>query len=256
MSQIPTWFWTTAAGLFGLAMGSFFTVLAYRWPREESLVTPRSHCTLCNHQLRWFENIPVLSWIVLGSKCSSCRASIHWRYPAIELATAGLAAGSIAAFGANWYGLAVMVMAVALVPVVVIDLEHKLIPNLVTYPAAALALTFAILDDPARWWVPVTAAAGASIFLATLWFIRPGGMGLGDAKLAVLLGAVLGASIIPALAIAFFIGSLLGVGLAVRHGKGARKMAVPFGPFLATGALIALWVGPALINWYTDRFIS
>jgi leader peptidase (prepilin peptidase)/N-methyltransferase len=256
MSQIPLWFWASAAGLLGLALGSFFTVLAYRWPQEESLISPRSHCTNCDHQLRWYENIPVFSWLVLGRRCSSCRTPISWRYPAIELATAGLAAGAIAWFGPNWRGLAVMVMLVALVPVVVIDLEHKLIPNLITYPAAALALTFAILDNPERWWVPVAAAAGAAIFLATLWFIKPAGMGLGDAKLAVLLGAVLGASIIPALALAFLIGSLLGAVLMVMNGIGARKLQIPFGPFLAAGAVIALWVGPTLITWYTDRFIS
>jgi leader peptidase (prepilin peptidase)/N-methyltransferase len=198
----------------------------------------------------------VFSWLVLGRKCASCRQPISWRYPTIELASAVLAAGSIAWFGANWRGLAVMVMALALVPVVVIDLEHKLIPNLVTYPAGALALMFAILDDPQRWWVPVIAAAGAAIFLATLWLVRPDGMGLGDAKLAVLLGAVLGASIIPALAFAFLFGSLVGVAIMARKGAGARKHTVPFGPFLAAGAVIALWAGPVLINWYTDRFIN
>ena len=140
MSAIPLWFWATVAGVFGLAMGSFFSVLAYRWPREESLATPRSHCTSCDHQLRWFENIPVGSWLALGRRCVSCREPISWRYPALELTSGALAAGSIAAFGADWRGLAVMVMALALVPVVVIDLEHKLIPNIVVLPAAAIAL--------------------------------------------------------------------------------------------------------------------
>ena len=253
MSAIPLWFWATAAGLFGLCMGSFFTVLTYRWPREESLVSPRSRCTSCDHQLRWYENIPVVSWLALGRKCGSCRQPISWRYPALELATAGLAAGSIAAYGANWRGLAVMVMALALVPVVVIDLEHKLIPNIITYPAAALALTFAILDRPERWWVPVTAAVGAALFLFILWVIKPQGMGLGDVKLALLLGAVLGASVIPAFFIAFAAGSILGVVLMARKGVGARKSQIPFGPYLAVGAVLALWVGPTMITLYTDR---
>ena len=253
MSGVPLWFWATAAGLFGLAMGSFFTVLTYRWPREESLVTPRSRCTSCGHQLRWYENIPVVSWLALGRKCGSCRQPISWRDPALELATAGLAAGSIVAFGANWRGLAVMVMALALVPVVVIDLEHKLIPNIITYPAAALALTFAILDNPERWWVPVTAAVGAALFLFILWVIKPQGMGLGDVKLALLLGAVLGASVIPAFFIAFAAGSILGVVLMARKGVGARKSQIPFGPYLAVGAMLALWVGPTMITLYTDR---
>jgi leader peptidase (prepilin peptidase) / N-methyltransferase len=253
MSAIPLWYWVMAAGLFALAMGSFFTVLTYRWPREESLVSPRSRCTSCRHQLRWYENIPVVSWLALGRKCGSCREPISWRYPALELVTALLGAGSIAAFGANWRGLAVMVMALALVPVVVIDLQHKLIPNIVTYPAAALALTFAILDNPSRWWVPVAGAFGAATFLFVLWVIKPAGMGLGDVKLALLLGAVLGASVIPAFFIAFAAGAILGIVLMASQGIKARKNQIPFGPYLAAGAVLALWVGPSLITMYTDR---
>jgi leader peptidase (prepilin peptidase)/N-methyltransferase len=253
MSAAPLWLWATFAGLFGLTMGSFSSVLAYRWPREESLVAPRSHCTLCDHQLRWYENIPVASWLVLGRKCASCREPISWRYPALELISGGLAAGSILAFGATWKGLAVMVMALALVPVVAIDLEHRLIPNIVVLPAAAVALVFMILDDPSRWWVPVAGAAGAAGFLGLLWLVYPRGMGFGDVKLALLLGAVLGASVIPAFFIAFFAGSLLGVVLMARHGKGARKTTIPFGPYLAAGALLALWAGPSMITLYTDR---
>lgn len=253
MSGVPSWFPVLVAGVFGLAMGSFFTVLTYRWPRKESLVSPRSRCTSCGHQLRWYENVPVISWVALGRKCASCHERISWRYPALELASSVLAAGSIALFGATWKGLAVMVMALTLVPVVVIDLEHKLIPDIVVIPAAALALGFSILARPERWWVPVVAAVGAAAFLELLAFIKPGGMGAGDSKLAILMGAVLGASVIPALFIAFFAGSVLGALIMARNGVGARKSAVPFGPFLAAGALLALWCGPTLITWYADR---
>ena len=253
MNAIPLWFWAVAAGVFGLSMGSFFTVLTYRWPREESLVSPRSRCTSCGHQLRWYENLPVLSWLALGRKCASCREPISWRYPTLELMSAGLAAGSIVAFGPNWRGLAVMVMALALVPVVVIDLEHRLIPNIIVLPAAALALVFAVLHNPDRWWVPVVGAFGAAAFLGILWFLYPRGMGFGDVKLSLLLGAVLGASVIPALFIAFAAGSILGIVLMARNGASARKTAIPFGPYLAAGALLALWVGPSLITLYTDR---
>lgn len=255
MTAVPLWFWVSAAAVLGACFGSFWTVVAHRWPREESLVSPRSHCPACNHQLRWYENIPVVSWIALGRRCSSCGAPISWRYPAIEVATAGLAAGSIAYFGATWEGLAAMVMMVALVPVVVIDLEHKLIPNLVVYPAAALALAAAVLNDPSRWWVPVVAALGAAGFLWLLGVLKPGGMGLGDAKLALLLGAVLGASVIPAFFIAFLAGALLGGVLMVRFGAAARKHQIPFGPYLALGSVIALFAGPALISLYTDRIL-
>ncbi len=137
----------------------------------------------------------------------------------------------------------------------IIDLEHKLIPNIVVYPAAAIALATMILHDPARWWVPVTAALGAAGFLGLLHVIKPKGMGLGDVKLALLLGAVLGASVIPALFIAFFVGSILGAVLIARFGKGARTTQIPFGPYLALGSLLALWVGPQLISLYTDRIL-
>ena len=253
MSDLPLWFWATFAGVFGVAMGSFFTVLAYRWPRKESLSSPRSRCPHCAHQLRWYENLPVLSWLALGAKCSSCRKPISARYPALELATGALAAGSIVAFGATWRGLAVLVMALALVPIVVIDLEHKLIPDIVVLPAAALALAFSILDRPERWWVPLVAAVGAAAFLEILAFLKPGSMGFGDTKLAILMGAVLGASVIPAFFIAFLVGSLLGAVIMAKHGVKARKNLIPFGPSLAVGALVALAVGPTLINWYSGQ---
>ena len=110
-----------------------------------------------------------------------------------------------------------------------------------------------MLHNPDRWWVPVVGALGASAFLGILWFLYPRGMGFGDVKLALLLGAVLGASVIPALFIAFAAGSILGIVLMARHGASARKTAIPFGPYLAAGALLALWVGPSLITLYTDR---
>jgi prepilin signal peptidase PulO-like enzyme (type II secretory pathway) len=251
---VPDAIWAVWAGLFGLAMGSFFTVAAYRWPREESLVSPRSHCTSCMRTLRPHELIPVVSWLVQRGRCRGCGEGISWRYPAVELASGGLAAAAILTFGPTLEGLAAMVLVLTLVPVVVIDLEHKLIPDIFVLPAAAASLALAVAADPDRWWVPVAAAAGASVFLLVLSLVYPGGMGLGDVKLALLLGAVLGLSVVPALAVAFAAGALLGAVLLVRLGGAARKMAVPFGPFLATGALVALWFGPSMIDWYQGYF--
>lgn len=250
----PGWFWALWAGVIGLAMGSFFTVAAHRWPREESLVEPRSHCTSCGHTLRWYELVPVLSWVVQRARCRSCGVHVSWRYPATELASGALAAATILSFGPTFEGLAAMVLVLTLVPVVIIDLEHKLIPDIFVLPAAAVALVLAIAANPDRWWVPVTAAVGASLFLFILWFAYPGGMGLGDVKLALLLGAVLGISVVPALAVAFATGALLGAVLLVKMGRGARKMAIPFGPFMAAGALVALWMGPLMIDWYSGSF--
>jgi leader peptidase (prepilin peptidase) / N-methyltransferase len=246
----PTAYWASVAGLIGLALGSFSTVLASRWPAGRSMVTPRSHCGSCARTLTPLELVPVLSWLALRGRCHGCGERVSWRYPAVELASGALAAGGIAGFGPTWEGLAAALLGVALVPVVVIDLEHRLIPSVVVFPAFAVALAAAVAADPSRWWVAVAASTGACAFFYLLWFLYPTGMGRGDAHLALLLGAVLGASIVPALFIAFALGALLGVALLARHGARARRMAVPFGPFLAAGALVALWFGPSMLDWY------
>jgi len=246
----PTAYWAFVAGLLGLALGSFSTVVATRWPAHRSLVRPRSHCTSCERPLTPLEMVPVLSWLALRGRCRGCGAGVSWRYPAIELASGALAAVAIAGFGPTWEGLAAALLGVALVPVVVIDLEHRLIPSVIVFPAFALGLAAAVAADPARWWVPVAAALGAFAFFSALSFLYPAGMGRGDADLALLLGAVLGASVLPALFVAFALGALLGVALLARFGARARKMAVPFGPFLAAGALVALWFGPSMMDWY------
>lgn len=250
LAGAPTAYWATVAGVLGLVLGSFATVVASRWPAGGSLVTPRSHCPSCRRTLGPLELVPVLSWVALRGRCRGCGTGVSWRYPATELVSGALAAAAIAGFGPTWEGLSAALLCVALVPIVIIDVEHQLIPDIIVLPAAALCLGAAIAADPRDWWVSVTAAVGAAGFLFLLWLIHPGGMGLGDVKLALLLGAVLGASVIPALLVAFAGGAALGVVLLARFGVRARKMAVPFGPFLAAGALVALWVGPSMIDWY------
>ncbi len=192
-----------------------------------------------------------MSWLALRGRCRTCERRIPVSVPAVEAACGVLAAGAVALLGPTWEAVAVAILAVVLVPVVVIDMRHRLIPDILVLPATVLALVAAILADPDRWWVPVVGAMGAAGFLLLLWAVHPAGMGLGDVKLAALMGAVLGASVIPAFAIAFGAGAVLGLALLLRMGPRARKVAVPFGPFLAAGALAALWVGPALIDWYT-----
>jgi len=166
-------------------------------------------------------------------------------------ASAGLATAAVATLGAGPRGLAAALLLVALVPVVAIDLESRLIPDLVVLPAAAGCAALAALADPARWWAPVAWALGASAFLLLLWLAQPRGMGLGDVKLALPMGAVLGASVIPAMAIAFAGGATLALVALVRLGRRARGTTIPFGPFLALGAACALWTGPALLDWYS-----
>lgn len=251
LSPVPTWPWALLAGLFGLAFGSFASLVVDRWPRGESVVRPASHCDGCRRRLAPWELLPVVSWLALRGRCRTCERRIPAAVPATEAACGLLAAAAVAFAGVTWQAVAVATLAVVLVPVVIIDLRHRLIPDILVLPATALALTAAILADPARWWVPVVGAAGAAGFLLLLWAIHPAGMGLGDVKLAALMGAVLGASVIPAFAIAFGAGAVLGLALLLRMGPRARKVAVPFGPFLAAGALAALWAGPAILDWYT-----
>lgn len=244
------WPWAISAGLLGLAAGSLWTVVIERWPAGVSLRAPPSRCPPCGHRLRHREQVPIASWLALRGRCAGCGAAIPWRDPVIEVSSAMLAAGAVLAVGADARGAAVAVLLVALVPVVVIDLEHRLIPDVVVLPAAGAALALAIVAEPGRWWVPTAAALGASLFLGVLALVHPAGMGLGDAKLALLLGAVLGAAVIPALAFAFTAGALLGAVLLVRLGAGGRTLAVPFGPFLAAGAVAALVWGQPVVEWY------
>jgi leader peptidase (prepilin peptidase) / N-methyltransferase len=252
-TSVPLWWWTLLAGVIGLAVGSFWTVVVWRWPRGESVVTPRSHCTGCARTLDARELVPVGSWLWQRGRCRGCGTTIHWRYPAIEAATALLAAGAIAVFGPTLTGLAAALLGMVLVPVVVIDLEHKLIPDAIVLPAAVVGLALGIAAHPQRWWVPVVAALGAGGFLFAIWLVFPAGMGLGDAKFALLMGGVLGLSVIPAMGVAFAAGALLGIAMIARHGAAARKIAVPFGPFLAAGAVVGLVWGPAIVHWYTSR---
>jgi leader peptidase (prepilin peptidase) / N-methyltransferase len=242
------------AALLGGAWGSFAALVIDRWPRGESLVRPPSRCEGCDRGLTMREMVPVVSWLALRGRCRTCGAAIGRTAPLVEASCAALAAGAVAVYGITWNAVAVLVLVLVLVPVVVIDLRHRLIPDVLVLPALIPAIAAAILADPSRWWIPVAGALGSASFLFLLWVAHPGGMGLGDVKLAALIGAVLGASAVPALFIAFAAGALLGVVLLARLGARARKVAVPFGPFLAAGALAALWVGPLLIDWYAGRF--
>jgi leader peptidase (prepilin peptidase) / N-methyltransferase len=180
-------------------------------------------------------------------------AGPRWRGAAIVLASGALAAAAAASFGTSPRGLAAAVLLVALVPVVAIDLEHRLIPDVVVLPAGALGLLLSALSDPGRWWVPAAAALGAGAFLLLLWAVHPAGMGLGDVKLALPMGAVLGASVVPALAVAFAAGGVVAAAVLARLGRRGRGVGVPFGPFLAAGAAVALWAGPGMLSWYAER---
>ena len=245
-----------SVGLLGAIVGSFLNVVIHRLPRRESLVFPASHCTSCDARIAPWDNIPVVSWLVLRGRCHSCGEPIPRRYPAVELLTALLFAAVVLVRGVDVDLVLELPMMAMLVAVAGIDLEHHIIPNRILLPAAALALVATALIRPEQLPESLIAGAGAFTFLLVAALAYPGGMGMGDVKLAGVMGLYLGLSIVPALAVAFLAGSLVGVAVMVRQGAGARKTGVPFGPFLALGGCTALLAGPELIELYARTFLS
>lgn len=252
MDQTPT---TILLFLFGLLIGSFLTVVVYRLPRGESIVTGRSHCPGCGAQIAAYDNVPVFSWLALRGRARCCGAAISPRYPLTELATGALYAATVLVLwgdgGEIALGLAFVTMLLA---VALIDLEHRIIPNKALLAGAVVGVALAAATDPGS--LPergvALAAAGGLLFVIALAY--PRGMGLGDVKLAAVMGLYLGRSVAPALLIAFAAGSLVGLAMIAREGAEARKRAVPFGPFLALGGVIGLFVGDEIVGWYLSTF--
>lgn len=244
------------APVFGLLIGSFLNVVAWRLPRGESLATPGSHCPSCNAPVRPWDNVPLLSWLLLRGRCRDCRTSISVRYPLVEGVTAALYAGVVLA---RWddvaeiaFGLALVTL---LVPVTLIDLEHRKIPNLLTGPFAVLAIALGAVLDPSHLPEQLIAAAAAGGFFFAAAVLYPRGMGMGDVKLAGVMGLFLGRAVAPAVFVALIAGVLVGAVIIARLGAEAgRKTAVPFGPFLALGGIVALFAGDALVDAYLSRF--
>jgi leader peptidase (prepilin peptidase)/N-methyltransferase len=232
----------------GLALGSFLNVVAARVPLKRSVVSPPSACMSCGEQIAWYDNIPVASWILLRGRCRHCSAVIPWVYPAVELTTAVLVAGCVLAFGVSLEALVAAFFCAVLVVVSATDLAHRIIPNRVVLPASALVLAAQTALHPSPEWA--LAALGASGFLLLAALIYPAGMGMGDVKLALLMGAMLGRVVPVALMLGMVLALVPSIVLLARHGAAARKMGIPFGPFLALGAVIALFWGEALLDAY------
>jgi leader peptidase (prepilin peptidase) / N-methyltransferase len=247
----------TFAGVFGAIIGSFLNVVAYRLPRRESLVRPASHCPACETPVRPYDNVPVLSWLLLRGRCRSCSAAISKRYPLVEALTALLCVAAVLAGGAISSIVLSVALILLLVPIALIDVEHRIIPNRLTALGAVAALGIGTALDPSgepERLIAGVAAAGA-LLLAALAY--PGGMGMGDVKLAGVMGLFLGSAVAPAMLVALFAGVLFGAFLVARKGaRAARKTAVPFGPFLAFGSLVAVFAGDPLVNWYSTNFLS
>jgi leader peptidase (prepilin peptidase)/N-methyltransferase len=241
------------AALLGAAAGSFLNVVIWRVPRGESIVSPPSHCPTCGTRIRPRDNIPIVSWLLLRGRCRDCGAPIAARYPLVEGVTAVSFAIVVAARGVGWHLAWQLPLVAVLVAVAAIDLDLHIIPNKILLPTAIWGLISAALIRPGD--LPELAAwgAGAFGFLLLAALIQPGGMGMGDVKLAGVMGLYLGSSVLPALLAAFLSGAIYGVGVMTRRGFAARKTGVPFGPFLAFGGLVGLMVGPELVDLYTNH---
>jgi leader peptidase (prepilin peptidase) / N-methyltransferase len=234
----------------GLALGSFLNVVAARVPLRRSVVSPPSACMACETPIAWYDNIPILSWVLLRGRCRSCGASIPWKYPLVELLTGLLIGACVLAFGLTAYAAVAAFFCAALVAVSVTDLERRIIPNRIVLPAAAIVLAGQTLLEPSPEWA--IAALGASLFFFLAALAYPAGMGMGDVKLALLLGAMLGRTVPVAMMIAMIAALVPSIFLLVRHGSAARKMGIPFGPFLALGGIVTLFAGEYLLDLYLD----
>lgn len=239
--------------VLGLVVGSFLNVVIYRLPRRESLVRPGSHCPVCGVAIRWFDNVPLLSWVLLRGRCRSCKTAISCRYPFVEALTAatfGLAAWR---WGLSWQLPVSWIFLAGLIAIAFIDLEHMIIPNSIVLPGTVVGLAASIALRPGSWWVYIAGSLGAAAFMLVLALLWSGGMGPGDIKMALFMGAFLGEQVLVALFFAFLSGALVGLYLILVR-KQSRKTRVPFGPFLALGSLIALYLGEPILRTYLDLY--
>ncbi len=244
------------AGVIGALAGSFLNVVVHRLPRRESLVRPASHCPHCGVPVKPYDNIPILSFLLLRGRCRNCSGRISPRYPLVEALTAALCVGAVLSHESA-AGIALSVTLVLLVvPAALIDLEHRIIPNRLTAAGAILALALGTALDPAGEPERLLAAAAAGGFLLLAAIAYPGGMGIGDVKLAGVMGLFLGRSVAAAIVVALLSGVLVGMVIIARKGaRAGRKTAVPFGPFLALGALVAVFAGEQLVSVYANHFL-
>jgi leader peptidase (prepilin peptidase)/N-methyltransferase len=241
--------------LAGAMIGSFVTVVAHRVPAGESVVAGRSHCPYCGAQIAAYDNVPLFSWLALRGRSRCCGHSISARYPLTELTLAALFGTVAIRFHGDPGELALgLVFVSMLVAITLTDIERRIIPNRVLAVASLIGAVVIAIYDPGSFPERLAAAAGSGGVLLLAALAYPGGMGLGDVKLAAAMGLFLGVEVLPALLIALLAGSAVGLAIIARKGAAARKQAIPFGPFLAAGGVVALLAGGALIDAYLSAF--
>lgn len=237
----------------GAAIGSFLNVCIYRLPRKGSIITPGSYCPRCDLHIKWYDNIPLLSYALLRGRCRRCGERISVRYPLVELLNGGLYVLAGLKFGPTAPLLPALLLISSLIVIFFIDLEHYIIPNVVVIPVAAVGLAATIAISPGRWLELLAFGLASAAFFFAVAMIKPGGMGMGDVKMAAMLGFFLGKPVLIGLFFGFLFGAVTGLALMALGRKG-RKSRLPFGPFLAAGALVALFLGDTLLDWYLGFF--
>jgi len=244
--------------VFGLVFGSFLNVLIYRLPREESIMFPASHCPSCKTPIRWYDNVPLLSWLALGGRCRQCREPIGVRYPLVELASALFLMAYLLHFGIA-VGIVWYVFTAALLVVTVVDLEHTIIPDVISLPGIPLGLLANMFILSPNWLdglidggIGVLAGGGVLLSVAVGYYLltKREGMGMGDPKLLAMIGAFCGwKGVIFTMLVASMSGTIIGIAFILIAGKD-RRFPIPFGPFLSLGAVAWIWFGSAVLRWY------
>jgi leader peptidase (prepilin peptidase)/N-methyltransferase len=247
-----------AAGLFGLCVGSFLNVVIYRLPLGQSLVSPPSRCRNCGYSLRWFDNIPVLSWVLLRGRCRKCGVSVSWQYPLVELITSLLFVLVVWLTPMGPLVASRLILVCILIALFGIDLEHQILPNSITLPGIVIGVLFSLIVAPGIKDALIGVVIGGGILYAIagayyLWR-REEGMGMGDVKMLAMIGAFLGwKAVLVTLVLASFSGALIGLGMMAVQ-RGGMKYALPFGTFLALGSLAAMFIGEPILTWYAGFF--
>ena len=259
MGRFEIWFLFIAVAMLGAVIGSFLNVCIYRIPAGKSIAFPASHCPVCSAPLRWYHNVPVISFLLLRGKCAFCNAKISWRYPAVELLNAGLYVLAFWYFGFSPITLVLFLFLSALVVITFIDLDHQIIPDVISLPGIVVgfACSFAL---PWLTWLDsiygILLGGGSLLVVAGAYefLTKKEGMGGGDIKLLAMIGAFLGWKVIlPVIFLSSLIGSLVGVPLMLLQ-KSDGQLAIPFGPFLATATIVWLFWGRSILQWYFSFF--
>jgi leader peptidase (prepilin peptidase)/N-methyltransferase len=243
----------------GLIVGSFLNVCIYRLPRRESINWPSSHCTACNRPLSWYENIPVVSWLALRGRCRTCGAGISPMYPLVEVATAVVFVGGVLVYGLTPLMAVRVLFACSLIVLFVIDLQHRILPNVITLPGIVIGFIASLFLPPGwqRSLIGILAGGGVLFALAEIYYRTRGveGLGMGDVKMLAMIGAFLGwPHMLLALMVASFSGSAVGLAVIVSR-RGGMQAALPFGTFLALGAIVAAVAGDAILTWYISLYL-